>query len=162
MDKKHTKTHIKTLKLNRIIRYTHPTPSLEKLLSAGDVLTHALTRLMTVIILIKNWQSRRGKRGFVTVCICSRDGKILHSCCCVCYQGSVTLDVQSFNTCTTFSSIFSCKFLKLSSGLPATWPAFSSSFFTIFSNFPISNFEMFPPQETEPKHNKKATYITAL
>ena len=53
--------------------------------------------------------------------------------------------VGSFNICISFLySLFSCKVLKLSSGFPTT----GTAFFTIFSNLPLSNFEIFPPQQT--------------
>ena len=38
----------------KIIRFTHPQPSLRKLSSSTDVLTHVHTQLMTGIIFIKN------------------------------------------------------------------------------------------------------------
>ena len=41
----------------KIIRFTHPQPSLRKLSSSTDVLTHAHSQLMTGIIFIKNWHS---------------------------------------------------------------------------------------------------------
>ena len=49
--------YIKTLTLNKIIMYTAPPCSLGKLSSSAEVLTYAHTRLMTVIIFIKNWKS---------------------------------------------------------------------------------------------------------
>ena len=44
----------KTLKLDKMIRYTPPPPSVGKLSSSADVLMHAHTWLMTDIIFIKN------------------------------------------------------------------------------------------------------------
>ena len=43
----------------KIIRLTRPQPSFRKLSSSTNVLTHVQTQLMTGIIFIKNWQSRR-------------------------------------------------------------------------------------------------------
>ena len=54
-----------------------------------------------------------------------------------------------------------CRVLKLFSGFPITWPDFYFIFiFTIFSNFLLSNFKIFPPQQTEP--NIIRLHITAL
>ena len=85
--------------------------------------------------------------------------KLFHSCCCVCYQSSVTRCVGSFNICISFLySLFACRVLKLSCGF-STSPAF----FFLCNLFQPPCIKLWnnPTPTDRTKHNK-ATYYSII
>ena len=138
---------------NKIIRYTHPPPSLGKLSSSAHVLTHAHTRLMTGIIFIKTDRAERKNEGLYLF----SGVNIIYSCCCICYQSSVSLDVlDELIFALVFCSLFSCS-LKTVQWLSNNIACF------FLQSFPTSLYQILkyfhPIRQT--KHNK-ATYYSII